>query len=135
MESLAEDVQIVVLEAQVARFLVMMDQGRLVSPWASAETKSIMGKPAINHKFVRGLASRPRSRIFRKSGTWERWHADAALVERDGRKYVAVALLEAPKGVSGGDVLSSLIVRLDDLIFRDAAIDLTPRSAEEPRGE
>lgn len=117
---------------QAARFLVMMDQGRLVSPWASAEMKSILGEPAINHKFVRGLAVRPRSRIYRKSGTWQRWHADAALVERDGRKYVAVALLEAPTGVSGGDVLSSLIVRLDDLIFRgatqkSAATDPDPR--------
>ena len=103
---------------QAARFLVMMEQGRLVSPWASAEMKEIMGDPAINHKFVRGLSSRPTSQIYRKSGTWERWHADAALVERDGRRYVAVALLDAPNSVSGSGVLSALIVDMDDLIFR-----------------
>lgn len=103
---------------QAARFLVMMDQGGLVSPWASAEMKEILGEPAINHKFVRGLSGRPDSRIYRKSGTWERWHADAALVERDGRKYVAVALLDAPASVAGSSVLSDLIVHLDDLVHR-----------------
>ncbi len=108
---------------QAARFLVMMDQGGLVSPWASAEMKDILGNPAINHKFVRGLASRPNSQIYRKSGTWERWHADAALVERDGHKYVAVALLDAPSGTNGGNILSSLIVRLDDLVFRSPVVN------------
>jgi len=98
---------------QVARFLVMMERKMLVSEWASTEMKSIMGNPQIKHKFVAGLSSRPGSRIFRKSGTWKDWHADAALVERDGKKYVAVALAESP---SGGAVLSSLILRLDDLV-------------------
>jgi len=98
---------------QVARFLVMMDRKMLVSDWASTEMKSIMGNPQIKHKFVAGLSSRPGSRIFRKSGTWKDWHADAALVERDGKKYVAVALAESR---SGGAVLSSLILRLDDLV-------------------
>lgn len=100
---------------QVARFLVMMDQKTLVSEWASTEMKSIMGNPQINHKFVAGLSSRPGSRIFRKSGTWKEWHADAALVERDGKKYVAVALAESP---AGGTILSSLILRLDDLVVK-----------------
>jgi beta-lactamase class A len=98
---------------QVARFLVMMDQGMLVSPWASSEMKSIMGNPQIKHKFVAGLANRPGSQIYRKSGTWETWHADCALVERDGKKYVAVALAES---ASGSSILSSLILRLDDLV-------------------
>ena len=106
---------------QTARFLVMMNRGELVSPWASAEMKAIMGQPAIRHKFVRGLgAARPNSHIYRKSGTWREYHADAALVERDGRTYVAVALLES-RSASG--ILSGLIVKLDDLIFS------TPRPA------
>jgi len=102
---------------QVARFMVMLDRGDLVSPWASAEMKAIMGNPAIHHKFVLGLDAKPRSRIFRKSGTWKNWHADAAIVERDGKKYVAVALLESS---SAKGVLSKLILRLDDLIYRPA---------------
>ncbi len=98
---------------QVARFLVMMEQGTLVSPWASREMKSIMGDPAIEHKFVLGLRRQyPLSRIFRKSGTWRDWHADAAVVERAGKKYIAVALAET----SQSNVLSRLIVRLDDLV-------------------
>ncbi len=110
---------------QAARFLVMMDQGRLVSQWASAEMKQIMGDPAIRHKFVLGLDARPRSRIFRKSGTWRQWHADAALVERDGRKYVTVALLDSPTGSTGG-VLAQLILKMDDLIFRGTAAAAAP---------
>jgi len=99
---------------QVARFFVMLDQDRLVSPWACAEMKRVLGESEIHHKFVLGLErERPGSRIYRKSGTWKNWHADAALVERDGKKYVAVALLESP---TGGKVLPKLIVGLDDLI-------------------
>jgi beta-lactamase class A len=79
--------------------------------------KSILSRPSIHHKFVRGLeTSRPGSVIYRKSGTWQNYHADAALVERDGRTYVAVALLESPTTSTQG-VLASLIVRLDDLVF------------------
>ncbi|MDH3223838.1 MAG: class A beta-lactamase-related serine hydrolase [Gemmatimonadota bacterium] len=99
---------------QVTRFLAMMELGQLVSPWASGEMKNILSNPAIEHKFVLGLRqARPQSRIFRKSGTWQRWHADAAVVERGGRKYVAVALLETERV----GVLARLIVDLDDVIF------------------
>lgn len=106
---------------QVARFFVMVERGELVSPWASAEMKEILSDPAIHHKFVLGLEqARPRSVIYRKSGTWQNYHADAALVERDGRTYIAVVLLESPTRSSGG-VLASLIVRMDQLIFRAPA--------------
>lgn len=98
---------------QVARFFVMLDRGELVSPEASAEMKRILGEPELHHKFVLGLERRPNSTIYRKSGTWRQWHADAALVERDGHKYVAVALLESR---SAKRVFDELIVRLDDLI-------------------
>jgi len=103
---------------QVARFFYMMDQGRLVDPKASAEIKEIMSKPAIRHKFVRGLMSRPGHEIYRKSGTWLDAHCDAALVEFDGKKYIAVALMKDP---NGGEVLSRLIVKFDDAIAREHA--------------
>ncbi len=102
---------------QAARFFVLLERGELVSPWASQEMKSILGDPALHHKFVLGLEnSHPDSRIYRKSGSWRNFHSDAALIERDGRKYVAAALLDSPTTSSQG-VLASLIVRLDDLIF------------------
>jgi beta-lactamase class A len=97
---------------QVARFFVMLDRGELISPWASAEMKRVMGKPAIEHKFVRGLLALPRLLMFRKSGTWRNYHADAALVEHDGHRYVAVALVE---NAAGDSVLTRLIQRLDPI--------------------
>ena len=104
---------------QVARYYYLLDTGRLVSPEASRAMKTILGEPAIHHKFVKGLEQqRPGSEIFRKSGTWRTWHADSAIVERDGRRYIAVALAEDPEG---GEWLSRLIVSLDDLI-----LDSTP---------
>ena len=102
---------------QAARFFVLLERGELVNEWASSEMKSILSEPAIHHKFVLGLENEhPDSRMYRKSGTWRNYHADAMLVERDGRRYVAVALLESPTNSTQG-VLASLIVRLDDLIF------------------
>jgi len=101
---------------QTARFYYLLATGRLVSPAFSKEMKTILGEPAIHHKFVQGLEkTRPGSRIFRKSGTWQQFHADSALVERDGRRYIAVALAKSPHG---GKWLSRLIVAMDDLIFR-----------------
>ncbi len=101
---------------QAARFLVMMERGELISPWASAEIKELLSRPGICHKFVKGLASVPGVTIYRKSGTWKDWHCDAALVEHpDGRRYVAVALVEDR---DGGRLLEELIRRLDGLIAR-----------------
>jgi beta-lactamase class A len=100
---------------QVARFLLLIERGELVSPAASAEMKRIMGNPEIRHKFVKGLLDiRPMSKIFRKSGTYKDYHADAAIVERAGHRYIAVALLEAPERGS----MARLIQELDAIVMR-----------------
>lgn len=100
---------------EVARFYYLLETGRLVSPQASAKMKAILANSSINHKFVRGLKEgRPGSKLFRKSGSWRSYHADSAIIERDGRKYIAVALANNPKA---GRWLSQLIVGLDDIIF------------------
>jgi beta-lactamase class A len=100
---------------EVARFYYLLATSRLVSPEASESMLEILADPAINHKFVAGLNSaRPGSKIFRKSGTWRTYHADSAIVERDGRRYIAVAMANHP---SGGKWLSQLIVAMDDLVF------------------
>lgn len=100
---------------EVARFYYLLETGRLVSPQASVKMKSILANSSINHKFVRGLnEDRPGSKLFRKSGSWKSYHADSAIIERDGRKYIAVALANNPKA---GKWLSKLIVGLDDIIF------------------
>lgn len=100
---------------QVARFYYLLETGQLVSPEASRQMKDIMGSPAIHHKFVAGLESRyPDAKLFRKSGSWRNFHADSAIVERDGRRYIAVALSDDARG---GDWLKSLIGGLDDAVF------------------
>ena len=99
---------------QVARFFMLLDQGRLVSETFSKEMKEILSKPGIHHKFVKGLDSLPGERnVYRKSGTWADAHCDAALVEYKDRKYIAVALMKDPKG---GEILPNLIVKLDKLV-------------------
>lgn len=98
---------------QAARFFVLLQKGMLVSPDASAQMKEILGDPGIRHKFVRGLGDRPGLNIYRKSGTWRDYHADAALVEDNGRTYVAVGLA---RHADGSRLLEELIVSLDGLV-------------------
>lgn len=100
---------------QTARFHYLLETRQLVSPELSGEMKNMLSRPALHHKFVKGLQARPGSKIYRKSGTWRQWHADSAIVERDGFKYIAVALAQHPRG---GHWLTQLIVPLDDLIVR-----------------
>ena len=101
---------------QVARFYYMLQTGQLVSPEYSQEMKALLADPAIKHKFVKGMESKhPESRIYRKSGTWKQYHSDSAIIEHDGRRYIAVALAKSPLG---GKWLSDLIVAMDDLIVK-----------------
>jgi beta-lactamase class A len=99
---------------QVARFYYLLETGQLVSPQVSQLMKSILGQPAIEHKFVRGLKEiHPESRIYRKSGTWKQYHSDSAIIEHDGRRYIAVALAKSRHGEKW---LTDLIVALDKLV-------------------
>jgi beta-lactamase class A len=91
---------------QVARFYYLLETGRLVGDDLSAEMKSMLGHPGINHKFVKGLADYPEAKIYRKSGSWRNWHADSALVEAEGHKYIIVGLAE---DANGGSWLSRMI--------------------------
>lgn len=101
---------------QVARFYYLLETGGLVSPKWSREMKSILGEPAINHKFVGGLLHEaPDAQIYRKSGSWREWHADSAIVEHAGRTYIAVGLA---RNARGGAWLKRLIVELDGLILQ-----------------
>lgn len=107
---------------QVARFYYLMETGQLISPTVSQAMKEIMGDPAIHHKFVKGLERKGGSfRIYRKSGTWRQYHSDSAIIERDGRKYIAVALAKSAKG---SQWLSGLIVEMDDIISKSTRVDV-----------
>ncbi len=107
---------------QAARFYYMLETGQLVSSNLTADMKEILSDPKINHKFVKGLAQHPEATIYRKSGSWRNWHADSALIEANGYKYIAVALAEDPKG---GQWLSEMIAPLHDLIVPKAYAKLT----------
>lgn len=101
---------------QVARFYYMLETNQLVGELLQPDMKEILSKPGINHKFVKGLNNhRPGSELFRKSGTWRTWHSDSVLVERNGRKYIAVGLAESQQG---SQWLSKMIVAMDDLVMK-----------------
>jgi len=101
---------------QVARFYYLLETGQLVSPEHSRTMKEILGEPEIHHKFVKGLKTlHPDSSIYRKSGTWQNFHSDSALIEHGGHRYIAVALSSSPEG---GRWLSELIVAMDNLVCR-----------------
>ena len=91
---------------QAARFYYLLETGQLCNPKLTAEMKEMLGNPGINHKFVKGLAGFPDARIYRKSGSWKKWHADSAIVEANGHKYIIVALAEDSRG---GTWLSQMI--------------------------
>jgi len=102
---------------QVARFYQMLDANALVSPSLTSQMKEIMSKPGIVHKFVKGLMGIPGVEMFRKSGSWKDAHADSALVEANGRKYIMVGLAH---GEHGGDWLVQLAPRLHGLVMASA---------------
>ena len=99
---------------QVARFYYLLETGQLVSPQLSELMKAILAETEIEHKFVKGIRSvQPDSEIYRKSGTWGPYHSDSAIIEHDGRRYIAVALA---KSRHGEQWLQKLIVALDEVV-------------------
>ncbi len=102
---------------QVARLYWMLASDRLLSPPMNTLMKQVLSNPGIHHKFVKGLDSRPGTEIFRKSGTWKNFHADSALVESRGRRFVLVGIAEH---ADGGEWLARLAAPLHDLIVPPA---------------
>jgi beta-lactamase class A len=98
---------------QVARMYTLLAAGTLFQPRINELMLDILSNPGIHHKFVRALQDVPGVRIFRKSGTWKDYHADSALVESNGRRYVMVAIAEHR---DGGEWLVRLGARMHALI-------------------
>lgn len=105
---------------QVARFYYLLDAGALVGPALTAQMKEVLAHPGIQHKFVKGLLSRPGATVYRKSGTWHEFHSDSALVESGGHKFVMVALARDDHGEQW---LEHIAAPLHDLVVG------SPRSA------
>ena len=103
---------------QLLRFYLLLEQDRLVSPEASAAMRDIFRSPGIPHigdRFVKGLAGRERE-IRRKSGWWEQWSHDTAVVTGGGRHYILVALTRHPQGTA---YLEGIAPALDDALGSD----------------
>jgi beta-lactamase class A len=100
---------------QILRFYLLLEQGKLVSPAASKAMREVFESPEIEHhnfKFVKGLSGR-EVQVIRKSGTWENWLHDSAVVTGGGRHYILVGLTEHPKG---DEYLEGLAAQVDDLL-------------------
>lgn len=98
---------------QLLRFYLLLEEGKLISPAASATMREIFDSPEIPHdniKFVRGLAGRHLS-IRRKWGSWEDWLHDSAVIRGPGRHYILAALTHHPQG---DQYLEELARRVDD---------------------
>lgn len=83
---------------QTARLLYRLETGDLLDPEHSRMMLDALSKPGIRHKFVAALDQFPDLEMWRKSGTWREFHADAALVRGDGVRYILVGLAEDSAG-------------------------------------
>ena len=57
---------------QTARFYYLLETGRLVGPKLSREMKRMLGKPGIEHKFVKGLFGNSRGTVVDVFGNHRR---------------------------------------------------------------
>jgi beta-lactamase class A len=113
---------------QVARFYYLLATERLVTPEASRQMKKILLGTELNHKFARALRRiDPEAAVLRKSGSWSTYHSDSALVERDGHRYIAVALADSPKA---GGWLGRIITRLDGIVTADDYAATAPLNSD-----
>ncbi|MFQ5417629.1 MAG: serine hydrolase, partial [Myxococcota bacterium] len=99
---------------QVARYYYLLETENLVTPEHSRKMKEILGKSLLHHKFVKAIDRiHPDAEVSRKSGSWRTYHSDSAIVEHDGRKYIAVALSNDEDGALW---LDQIITALDGII-------------------
>ncbi|MFQ5511430.1 MAG: serine hydrolase [Candidatus Krumholzibacteriia bacterium] len=92
---------------QVCRFYYLLATGRLINAKRSRQMLEVLSQPDTKHKFVHVLGEiAPDAELYRKSGTWKRWHSDSVLVWGEGRRYILVALVEDG---SGEQILRDLV--------------------------
>jgi len=101
---------------QVARFYYLLETGQIVEGELQQEMKAMLGDPGIKHKFVEGLDGYSDVDIYRKSGSWKRWHGDSAIVEAGDKKYIVVGLAE---DANGGVWLSRMIKPIHELMVSE----------------
>jgi beta-lactamase class A len=97
---------------QVCRYYYLLTFGKLVNFERSKDMLSYLGDPELHHKFVNTLDQvAPKAKVYRKSGSWQNFHSDSALVWGAGfRKYILVALVEDKEGET---IMRDLIFEVD----------------------
>ena len=106
---------------QVCRFYYLLALGKLVNRQRSEEMLDILVDPEIHHKFVNTLDTiAPNAKVYRKSGTWQNWHSDSALVWGPAwRRYIVTALIEDPNGEK---ILRELIPAIEEVLKSQALV-------------
>lgn len=102
---------------QLLRYYLLLEQGKLVSPKASRTMREIFASrdiPHLNDKFVKGLEGRD-AQLLRKSGWWETWFHDTAIVSGGRRHYIIVAMTHHARGE---EYLVEFARRIDDVLTR-----------------
>ena len=86
---------------QAARFYYGIMTGTIIDTKYLPLFKEVFGKPAIRHKFVKGLENEEDVEIYRKSGTWGNFHADSGIVQHKDFAYIVVYIDHHPDAGSG----------------------------------
>lgn len=100
---------------QVCRVFYLLATGRLINAERSAMMLEDLADPHLHHKFVSQVEARaPNARMYRKSGTWKQWHADAIMVQGSRwRDYILVGLVESRNGEK---ILRQVLPAVEELI-------------------
>lgn len=100
---------------QVCRFFYLLASGRLINAERSAQMLNDLSDPHLHHKFVSQVDERePGAEMYRKSGTWKRWHSDAIMVRGSKwRDYILVGLVESENGER---ILRQVLPAMEEII-------------------
>lgn len=101
---------------QVCKYYYMMAYGKLISPERSEQMLGYLKDPQLHHKFVNTLERlEPGATFYRKSGTWQNFHADSIMVVgKKWRNYILVALVDDHQGES---IMRELAGEVDQLLY------------------
>jgi len=98
---------------QAARFYYGAMTGTIIDIKYLPLLREIFSKPAIKHKFVKGLEGRKNAIMFRKSGTWRDYHSDSGVIVQNDITYIAVYIDHHP---TAGLALVEGIRIIDDVM-------------------
>jgi beta-lactamase class A len=100
---------------QVCRFFYLLATEKLINPQRSRMMLKDLSDPHLHHKFVSQVEElAPGATMYRKSGTWKQWHADAIMVQGSRwRDYILVGLVESNNGET---ILRQVLPAMEELI-------------------